>query len=1021
MIVCLFIKKKTLLKPVFLLFVVPLQPRDNKGFAENTMKKYFTLFLLACLLCISSSWAARISEQQALQHAADDSDRPKVEVQDILRSPATLSREDVNKDFPSAEIGFSVVSNLPGEATIQFGIGLYDANGLRQELFTTSHTFTDNQPFYIGTSVILKADIPQGDYTIKAIYRMQDTDSWCDDASVDSYIALTIEEIGAYLKVCPLLEDSMGTELGTHTIDGITYRLICNNDNNYDNYMAYVAPYKGNERYAGDIYVPDHVFYEDKLFTVFGEDNDLEPFVNCPKLTSLSIGIPVSVVNCPQLKTLDIREGVTKFRDIRMCNALESITFPKTMRSLSPLPYACKNLKSVTFSTSQQFRVHGAMWNGEWKADLVPALTDVYIYSDLPLLWRWGNELPPVAANPNVTIHIPQGTLPVYQQSQWKDWNLMDDLPPMPTCVKWDYCGNHAPGDRYTGGDEFIGVGRADNDVEFAMGVPAQLIAPYKGCKVTKIEFYSYPTSRSDNHYNDIEYVFITKPGTDYLVKEPITTIRGTWNTVELPEPYVITGDSLFVGLGRNKAQEVFWVSKDVVDDGFYLRVMGDDPSYEMADKVGIWQKHAGNSTWNRAMPLRFHIEGENLPADVLISKTLLMGQQDSDGQLQLKADVRSRNVEPIHSLSFNWTIDNQIRGSQSFVTYLLPNHEGTFLIDLPTGLVGRNHQVVLEVAKINETPDAINANSSDTLSFSLPANTHYARRVVMEEGTGTWCGWCPRAIEGIKQDAARYPDNFIAIGIHDSDEMALIDNSYDPILNQFSFVPLSLINRTMFFEPDWSLEDIMEEMKDQADASIEASAYFVAQDSSRVAVTTQTTFGFSENGSADYRIAYVVLEDQVGPYLQVNNFSDPETEDDPDDYLNIWRHSDYIVEMLFDDVARAILPDWQGASGCVPAVINEGETYISIYELTLPDNIQQKKNLRIVTLLIDGTTGEIMNAAQTPVIYDAELNIDERCVRSQPFDVYNLAGTVVRRQAASLQGLHKGIYIINGKRIIVR
>ena len=136
---------------------------------------------------------------------------------------------------------------------------------------------------------------------------------------------------------------------------------------------------------------------------------------------------------------------------------------------------------------------------------------------------------------------------------------------------------------------------------------------------------------------------------------------------------------------------------------------------------------------------------------------------------------------------------------------------------------------------------------------------------------------------------------------------------------------------------------------------------------------------------------------------------------------MSAWRVLDNSVSMLFDDVARSILPDWQGASGCVPAVINEGETYSHTYKLTLPENIQQKSNLRIVTLLIDGSTGEIMNAAQTPVIYDAEVDVEERHAGRQSFDVYSLAGTVVRRQAASLRGLGKGVYIMAGKKIVVR
>ena len=1000
-----------------------------------------------------------------------DSDRPKVVVKGMTANERRIYRFNLSEGFANlVDISCTVVSDLYEEGTFELGIGLYDANGLQKVLSATSNTFSDSESYTYESLISLSSEIPLGEYTIKAIHRLKDEDPWsCDAASNNCYIKLTISESCATIRVRPKAgDDKYKIEFGNHTIDGVTYRLVCEYGNNH----AYILRYNEAGRYKGDVFVPDQIEYNNMTFHVFGMEDFELPFWDCPELTSLSIGVTASIYRCPQLKNLEIRQSVSKFGVISECNALETLTYPMNMILLE-LPSLCKNLKSITFSTDKQVKV----WNvynetDKWNSLNMPSLTDVYFHSDVPMFFD-DTTKGDLIVNPKVTIHIPQDTLPVYEQTQWKNWNLMDDLPPMPTCVKWDYCGNKWSNGCFDG----LGIGRGDNDVEAAMCVPASLIAPYKGCKVTKIEFYTGIVTDNDWHFDDVEYVFLTKPGTDYLIKEPLSVVRGTWQTVELHDSYVITGDSLFVGIGRNKALGFAWASYGEVDDGFYLRVMGDDDSDGMADEVGVWQKHAGNTDYNRALPIRFYIEGENLPTDVLISKTSLTNQpveqnilstpalriappvellsssaqqqsaddayfivskgkpetsstkaprhilrEVSDSHLQLQVDVRSRTVEPIRSLTFNWAIDNQILGSQSFETYLIPNHEGTFCIDLPAITGGRSHRVVVEVAEINGIPDEINANSSDTTLLTFPVVTHYPRRVVMEEITASWCGWCPRYIDTIKEYSTQYPDNFIAISIHSGDMMYPIGNGYDPFYAMFSSVPGSLINRTRKFEPDIDyLQDIMEEMKDLADATIEATAYFVAQDSSRVAVTTQTTFGFSDNGSTEYRIAYVVLEDQVGPYYQTNNYSDPEAEDDPDDRLNFWRHSDPYVLTTFDDVARAILPDWQGAAGYVPAVINEGETYSHTYELTLPENIQQKKNLRIVTLLIDGTTGEIMNAAQTPVIYDAEVDVEERHAGRQSFDVYSLAGTVVRRQAASLRGLGKGVYIMAGKKIVVR
>ena len=51
-----------------------------------------------------------------------------------------------------------------------------------------------------------------------------------------------------------------------------------------------------------------------------------------------------------------------------------------------------------------------------------------------------------------------------------------------------------------------------------------------------------------------------------------------------------------------------------------------------------------------------------------------------------------------------------------------------------------------------------------------------------------------------------------------------------------------------------------------------------------------------------------------------------------------------------------------------MPENVTAGETYTSKYTLSLPDNIQNAKNLKIVTLLLDTRTGEILNADRTTI-----------------------------------------------------
>ena len=70
-----------------------------------------------------------------------------------------------------------------------------------------------------------------------------------------------------------------------------------------------------------------------------------------------------------------------------------------------------------------------------------------------------------------------------------------------------------------------------------------------------------------------------------------------------------------------------------------------------------------------------------------------------------------------------------------------------------------------------------------------------FNRGVVVEEFTGTGCGWCPRGLVGMEKAAAHYPDNFIGIAIHKF-------NASDPMFTSdyanvgLSSAPSCVINR---------------------------------------------------------------------------------------------------------------------------------------------------------------------------------------------------------------------------------
>lgn len=596
----------------------------------------------------------------------------------------------------------------------------------------------------------------------------------------------------------------------------------------------------------------------------------------------------------------------------------------------------------------------------------MPSLTHIYFTGDIPP--TFGNTSDKPIPNDAVTVHVPAQTAATYRREGWDGWNIVEDQPAVPVNVKWDYLGDDCSGTN-TG----IIRGMGNNDVEFAMRIPKEQLAPYKGCKVTAIEYHTTPEASNDAHLEEVEYVFVTSPGNDYLAKETANTVRGCWMRVDLGSPVEIGDEDLFVGIGRHRELMTVWPNNTVVDDGFWVRGMGQDHSCPVAP--GVWEKHGGQSDCNHPIAVRAVIEGDRLPNDIVVlnAGTVEEDKPEADKaagkrydapkkKSQLRVRMQNRSPRIVNNVTLDWSIDGVAQTPIKFETSLLPNRSDEVVVDIPDDVTGRTHTVAVNVTDIDGEPDEIEANSNVVTTVTTPAAVNFPRRIVMEEATGTWCGYCPEGIATIERMKERYPDNFIAISVHNDEDMRVADGSYATFEEMIGGYPSARVNRMRW--QDLSPFDLEGEI-DGAEAKIEATASFTGD--GRINVATETTFGFSEKGNHAYNIAYVLVEDKVGPYYQVNFSSDPSAPEDPENYLDWWIHQGERVEVLHDDVARAIY-NYDGIEGLLPTVFTEGEAIASEYTVDLPSYTQNPANLRVVTLLIDALNGEIMNAASTRI-----------------------------------------------------
>lgn len=251
-------------------------------------------------------------------------------------------------------------------------------------------------------------------------------------------------------------------------------------------------------------------------------------------------------------------------------------------------------------------------------------------------------------------------------------------------------------------------------------------------------------------------------------------------------------------------------------------------------------------------------------------------------------------------------------------------------------------------------------------------------RRAVVEEGTGMWCGYCPRGIVGMREMREKYPDDFIGIAVHYDDALAAPVSQYCADLYFPSF-PSAYVNRVHLCgdlmpqdkHGNFSIKDgietsVLAALADVAPADVQLT--WTLLPSGKVGMIADAHFAI-DSPSCDYRWNAVAVEDEVSRagYYQTNYYSGSATP-----LGGFETEAEKIVPYTFEEVARAALLPFEGEKGVIPASVEAGRHYAMIREVKAP-NYDNLSNVRIVLMLLDARSGEVVNAVQASAVSLAE------------------------------------------------
>ncbi len=284
---------------------------------------------------------------------------------------------------------------------------------------------------------------------------------------------------------------------------------------------------------------------------------------------------------------------------------------------------------------------------------------------------------------------------------------------------------------------------------------------------------------------------------------------------------------------------------------------------------------------------------------------------------------------------------------------------------------------------------------NNDTLKTQINGSSFLPQhKVVMEEGTGTWCGWCVRGTVFMDSIAKKYPTTVIPIAVHNGDPMVntVYDAGMAPLLPGY---PGLLVGRTRFNgDPSDAFTEYDKQKNDYGMADLTVTpSYNAGTRVATITVDTKAAFSVTNNNSAnnDYRIAVVFTEDHVkgtaSGYNQANYYSGGTSpmagaghnfQTEPNPVL--------AANMSYDFVAREILGGFKGQANSLPNVIADGSTYTnSTFSYTVPATYNVA-NMKVHALLIDAKNNIVLNGNSASL---APVGITSIVSDKQTFSIY--------------------------------
>lgn len=535
--------------------------------------------------------------------------------------------------------------------------------------------------------------------------------------------------------------------------------------------------------------------------------------------------------------------------------------------------------------------------------------------------------------------------------------------------------------------------------IQEAIMLTPDMFSAYPGAKIATVR--AGLVEKASTYPDSITVWVRTERDGENIVSVPVKAHAG-WNDVKLENPISLS----------DYADKDLWIGFSYKQGSKKLSVLAFGGEKNVANAGWICK----NGTWTNyshlgVLSIEVELAGDHLPQNdlCLMSAEVARDIVKVGDNLNVSATVKNLALQPAVKPVIKYNLNNGAYEGIYEIDQTLNYRERTTVnFSVPTSAVTQElaTTLALSVQWADGREDDNVSDNGKSLNVSF-VKDFIMKKMLVEEGTGAWCGWCVRGLVGLATMREKYPDSFIAIGVHNGD--AYVVSEYDRWMNgQITGYPACVINRSVGpLDPSYDvLNYYYNSLNYVADAEVKVSAKVTGTELVAEGVVT-----FAKNSTDTYNMVYVIVEDSL-PITQSNYYSGGSN-----GVMGGFEKMGSYASVFIDDVARGVYPSPKGMSAGFPAEIQKGQPMnVKCVIKTLPVIVRREK-CRLVAILVD-SQGAVVNAE--------ECRIDWSEAGAEPSAIDTLKASESESSAVfNLSGVHlsapqKGINIVGGKKMIM-